>query len=51
MNYKMEAAFKAASLVTDKSTIGLGAGSTIAYLLEYLQKSVQNGLKLHFVTS
>jgi ribose 5-phosphate isomerase A len=50
MNLKKQAAQKAATLVEDKTVVGLGAGSSIAYLAEYLEKSVQEGLELQFVT-
>ncbi len=51
MDLKKEAARKAATLVTHKNTVGLGAGSTIAYLVEFLKQSVEEGLDLQFVTS
>jgi ribose 5-phosphate isomerase A len=51
MDLKKEAAFGAAALVTHKSVVGLGAGSTIAYLVEALKQSVAGKFGLQFVTS
>lgn len=51
MNLKKEAAVKAITLIRDNSTVGLGAGSTIAYLVEFLEKELDNGLQVKFVTS
>ncbi|MCW3105938.1 MAG: ribose 5-phosphate isomerase, partial [Segetibacter sp.] len=31
--------------------VGLGAGSTIAYLVEFLERSIEDGLQVQFVTS
>jgi ribose 5-phosphate isomerase A len=51
MDLKEEAALAAASMVTDGSTVGLGAGSTIAYLVGFLKQKVKNGMTIRFVTS
>jgi len=51
MDLKKEAARKAVTLVGNKSVVGLGAGSTIAYLVEFLKQEIDNGLQLTFVTS
>lgn len=51
MDLKKEAAFKAATLVTNKSTVGLGAGSTIAYVVQALKQSIEDGFDVQFVTS
>lgn len=51
MDFKKEAAQKAITLITDKSTVGLGAGSTIAHVVDFLKKEIENGLQLRFVTS
>ncbi|MCW3106191.1 MAG: ribose 5-phosphate isomerase, partial [Segetibacter sp.] len=51
MDLKKEAANKASTLVADKTTVGLGAGSTIAYLVEFLERSIEDGLQVQFVTS
>jgi ribose 5-phosphate isomerase A len=48
---KKMAAQKAVTLVEDKTLIGLGAGSTIAYLIGFLEELVQSGLDLQFATS
>ncbi|GEO10091.1 ribose 5-phosphate isomerase A [Segetibacter aerophilus] len=48
---KKLAAQKAATLVKDKTVVGLGAGSTIAHLVDFLNASLQSGLDLQFVTS
>lgn len=51
MDLKKQAAQKAATLVEDKTTVGVGAGSTIAYLVEFLEKAIKDGSDLTFVTS
>jgi ribose 5-phosphate isomerase A len=48
---KMEAAKEAITLVGDKTIVGLGAGSSIACLLEFLRLEIENGLSIQFVTS
>ncbi|MDB5248842.1 MAG: rpiA [Segetibacter sp.] len=51
MDLKKEAARKAITLITDKSIVGLGAGSTIAYLAEFLKEEIKNSLQVTVVTS
>ncbi|HSU52403.1 MAG TPA: ribose 5-phosphate isomerase A [Segetibacter sp.] len=51
MDLKKQAAEKALSFIEDKSVVGLGAGSTIAHLVEFLEKRVHQGMTLQFVTS
>ena len=51
MNFKQQAASAAANLVQQNTTVGLGAGSTIAYLVEFLKEKISNGLCVKFVTS
>jgi ribose 5-phosphate isomerase A len=51
MDLKQEAARKAAGMVTEGAIVGLGAGSTIAYLVKFLKQRVENGMAFQFVTS
>lgn len=51
MNLKKEAAAKAITLIRNKTIVGLGAGSTIAYAVEFLKQEIENGLEVKFVTS
>ncbi len=51
MDLKKEAAAKAITLIRDKTIVGLGAGSTIAYVVEFLKQEIENGLQIKFVTS
>ncbi len=51
MNFKQQAAAKAITLVNENDIVGLGAGSTIAYVVEFLKKEIENGLSIKFVTS
>lgn len=51
MDLKKEAAVKAITLIKNKTIVGLGAGSTIAYVVEFLKKEMENGLQVKFVTS
>lgn len=51
MDLKKEAAAKAITLIRDKTIVGLGAGSTIAYAVEFLKQETENGLQLKFITS
>lgn len=51
MDLKKEAAAKAITLIREKTIVGLGAGSTIAYLVEFLRNEIENGLEVKFVTS
>lgn len=51
MDLKKEAAAKAITLIREKTVVGLGAGSTIAYLVAFLRQELENGLEVKFVTS
>jgi ribose 5-phosphate isomerase A len=51
MDLKKQAAQKAATLVQGKTTVGLGAGSTIAHLVGFLEEANQDDLQLEFATS
>jgi len=51
MDLKREAAEKAAGLIRDKSTVGLGAGSTIAHVVDFLKREIEKGLQVKVVTS
>lgn len=51
MDLKKEAAKKATGFIRNKSTVGLGAGSTITYLADFLKKEINNGLHVKLVTS
>ncbi|MBD0332622.1 MAG: ribose 5-phosphate isomerase A, partial [Chitinophagaceae bacterium] len=51
MDLKKEAAAQAVTLFREKTIVGLGAGSTIAYLVEFLRHEIENGLEVKFVTS
>ena len=51
MNLKKQAAQKAVSLVEDNSTIGIGAGSTMAHIVYFLKEEVQRGLQVQVATS
>lgn len=51
MDLKKEAAAKAITLIRNNSVVGLGAGSTIAYAVEFLKKETENGLQVKFVTA
>ncbi len=51
MDLKKEAAAKAITLIRDKTIVGLGAGSTIAYVVEFLKQEIENGLQIKLVTS
>ena len=50
-NLKKEAAKEAMTLIEDKAIVGLGAGSSIAYLLQFLKLQIENGLSIQLVTS
>ncbi len=50
MNFKQEAAANAITLVSENNIVGLGAGSTIAFVLEFLCKQIENGLSIKLVT-
>lgn len=52
MNLKKLAAEKAVTIIQNGSMVGLGAGSTIAYVVEFLKREIEgNGLEIKFVTS
>lgn len=51
MNFKQEAAAKAITLVNENDIVGLGAGSTMAYAVEFLKKRIADGLTVKLVTS
>ena len=51
MNFKQEAAAKAITLVNENDIVGLGAGSTMAYAVEFLKKRIEDGLMVKLVTS
>ncbi len=51
MDLKKLAAQKAVELVQSNSIIGLGAGSTMAHMVGFLQQTVQNGLNVGVATS
>jgi len=50
-NLKKEAAKEATTLVGDKTIVGLGAGSSIGYVLEFLRQQIEDGLSIQIVTS
>lgn len=50
MNYKKEAAKEAAKIIKPNQIIGLGAGSTIAYLVEELSNNIEKKDTLCFVS-
>lgn len=50
MDLKKLAAQKAVELIQPNSVIGLGAGSTMAHMVGFLQRAVQNGLALGVAT-
>ena len=51
MDLKQEAAMHAVSLVTDNTIVGLGAGSTIGHVLQFLKPQIESGLLIQLVTS
>jgi len=51
MNYKREAAAKAITLIQENTIVGLGAGSTIAYIVDYLKVKINEGLAIQLVSS
>ena len=51
MNLKKEAAIKATSLIKNQQLVGLGAGSTIAFMVELLVENKKNGLDIKVLTS
>lgn len=51
MDLKNKAAQNAITFIKDKSTIGLGAGSTVAFLVDLLATEVKKGLHVRVLTS
>jgi len=51
MSLKKEAALKAISFIKPRQLVGLGAGSTIAFIVELLSEQVKAGLELNVLTS
>jgi ribose 5-phosphate isomerase A len=51
MDFKKEFARKVIPFIKNKTTVGLGAGSTIAFMIEFLAEEVKKGLALKLVTS
>lgn len=51
MDLKKMAAAEAVSLIQDGQSIGLGAGSTMAYMAEFLKEKITNGLHIDLYTS
>ncbi|HXS56998.1 MAG TPA: ribose 5-phosphate isomerase A [Hanamia sp.] len=51
MNFKQEAAKHAVTLVKENDIVGLGAGSTMAYVAEFLKGKIKNGFSIKLLTS
>lgn len=51
MNLKKEAALKAITLIDHRSSIGIGAGSTMAFMVELLVSEVKKGKEVKIFTS
>lgn len=51
MDFKQDAARIAITFVNDHTTVGLGAGSTIGYIIDFLKQKIENGLRIQLVTS
>lgn len=51
MDLKQLAAQKAVTLIQNNSTVGIGAGSTMAHIVNLLKEKVQNGLQVQVATS
>jgi ribose 5-phosphate isomerase A len=51
MNFKEEAARQAATLVKEHDIVGLGAGSTMAYVAAFLKEKIENGFSIKLLTS
>lgn len=51
MNFKQEAARDAVTLVKENDIVGLGAGSTMAYVAEFLKEKIKNGFSIKLLTS
>ena len=51
MDLKKEAAQRAITFINHKATVGLGVGSTIAYLVDLLAEEIKKGLEVTVCTS
>jgi ribose 5-phosphate isomerase A len=51
MDFKKEAAIKAVDLIQSGQVVGLGAGSTIAFMVALLAEQVKSGLQIQMLTS
>ncbi|GAC1425098.1 MAG: ribose 5-phosphate isomerase A [Chitinophagaceae bacterium] len=51
MDLKMELARQAITFIKDRNIVGLGASSTIPYIIDLLAKEVNKGLNVQLVTS
>ena len=50
MNFKKEAALKAITLINHKSSLGIGAGSTMGFIVELVAAEVEKGLEVKIFT-
>ena len=50
-NFKKQAAARAVGLIRNQSIVGLGAGSTIAFVAGFLKGEIEKGLTVQLVTS
>jgi ribose 5-phosphate isomerase A len=51
MDFKQQAASTATTFIKDGQIIGLGAGVTIVYMVDFLFERIQQGLKISVLTS
>jgi len=51
MDLKKDAARKAITFIKNKNIVGLGAGSTIAFMIEFITEEINKGLGIQLVTS
>lgn len=51
VNFKQQAAQKAATFISNNMIVGLGAGSTIAFLIDAIEPFILDGMIVQFVTS
>ena len=51
MDLKKEAAQKAVTFINNNTTVGLGAGSTITHIINFLSEEVKKGLTLKMVSA
>jgi ribose 5-phosphate isomerase A len=51
MDYKKQAAEKAVAFIKNNTSIGLGAGSTMAHIVYFLKEAVEQGLEVQVATS